>query len=89
MKQVIVFPRGQLNSSDKERLSKAGMVAVEADDPSKVICLLPSTSVISADDLFMSAITAVSSGTNYNKADMMITELFRRAKLNESKKDSK
>ena len=31
MKQVIVFPRGQLDPKDKERMSKAGIVAVDAD----------------------------------------------------------
>jgi hypothetical protein len=40
MKQVVVFPRGQLSESDRKRLVRAGVVVVEADDPSKVVTVL-------------------------------------------------
>lgn len=35
-KEIIVFPRGQLSAKDKERLTKAGLIAIEADSPSSV-----------------------------------------------------
>lgn len=54
-KQVIVFPRGQLDAKDKERLTKAGVVAVEADDPRQVVMLLPSAPLLRADDILMAA----------------------------------
>lgn len=36
---VVVFPRGQLSPKDKERFTKAGIIAVEADDPKAVVQL--------------------------------------------------
>ncbi len=58
MKQVLIFPRGQLNAKDKERLSKSRIVAVEADDPSKVVMVAPSEGV-SADMMTMCALEAM------------------------------
>lgn len=61
MKQVIIFPRGQLTPKDKERLSKEGFVAVEADDPKSVVCAIPSVELLSGNDLFRAAIAALTS----------------------------
>jgi hypothetical protein len=36
MKQVLAVPRGMLTPKDKERLTKAGVVYLEIDDPAKV-----------------------------------------------------
>jgi hypothetical protein len=33
---VVVFPRGQLSINDKARMQKAGIIAIEADDPKAV-----------------------------------------------------
>lgn len=33
---IVVFPRGQLTPKDKERMTKIGVIAIEADDPSLV-----------------------------------------------------
>jgi len=41
MKKVIIFPRFQLTAKDKERLSKAGYIAIEVDEPSAVNLLEP------------------------------------------------
>ena len=59
MKQVIVFPRGQLTPKDKERLSKNGVVAVEADHPHLVVTVIPGASVVAGDDLLMAALTGI------------------------------
>lgn len=59
MKQVVVFPRGQLTAKDKERLTKAGVIAVEADEPSKVETLLPPVTTLSADEVVVALATAV------------------------------
>jgi len=59
VKQVIVFPRGQLTKADKAAISKAGCVAVEADDPSRVVTVLPMASPVSADDMMLSLLEAV------------------------------
>jgi len=47
---VMIFPRGELTPKDKERLTKAGVVAVEADNPSAVVELQPSAHL--STDLF-------------------------------------
>jgi len=54
-KQVIIFPRGQLDAKDRERLTKMNVVAIEADDPSKVVTVIPGAPLATADDLLMAA----------------------------------
>jgi hypothetical protein len=81
---VVVFPRGQLSPKDKERLTKHGIVAVEADDPKavNVLSLVPGSSAqVSADDLFMSAILAVTDG---GVSSRFGNELYRRLKQREA-----
>lgn len=71
---LVIFPRGQLTSKDKERLTKAGIIAVEADDP-KAVCQLQLTepmvnTKINGDGLVRAAIgalAAVSSADGYGK----------------------
>lgn len=40
-KQLVVFPRGQLDAKQKVALSREGYIAVEADDPRAVVTVLP------------------------------------------------
>jgi hypothetical protein len=40
-KQLIVFPRGQLDAKTRERMMREGYLAVEADDPRAVVTVLP------------------------------------------------
>lgn len=61
MKQLVVFPRGQLSRTDKDRMTKAGIVAVEADDPGSVRMVLPSSALVTADDLLLSAMDGLTS----------------------------
>lgn len=56
--QVIVFPRGQLAEADRERLWAKGVIVVEADDPSKVVTVLPSAP-LQADELLVAAVSAL------------------------------
>lgn len=44
--QVLVFPRGQLKPKDRRVLAEVGVVAVEADDPSKVVACIPSAPLV-------------------------------------------
>lgn len=62
MKQVFVFPRGQLSASDKQEMAAVGIVAVEADDPRQVVQLLPASSLLNGDDLLLAAL----SGADYS-----------------------
>ena len=62
-KQVLVFPRGAIHPRDLRRLSRAGIVAIEADDPSKVVMLFPTVSLLRGDDLLLAALVAVKSTT--------------------------
>lgn len=81
---VIVFPRGQLSPKDKERLTKSGIVAVEADDPSKVVVCVPSSPMITNDDLLLSAMFGMSSDGSQTERSLMVKELYRRMKAKES-----
>lgn len=87
MSQVVVFPRGQLSDMDREVMMGAGIIAVEADDPKAVVTILPGTAVVGADDLLMSAFSAIDSdgGTYVGKA--FIEELYRRLKAREAAKE--
>lgn len=58
--QVIVFPRGQLSAKDKERLTRNGVVAVEADDPQKVQAIpISMPQPVSTNAMFYAAIQAI------------------------------
>lgn len=59
--QIVVFPRGQLLAKDKERLTKLGIVAVEADNPADVRVLVPASSSLSASDLLLAAMDGLTS----------------------------
>ena len=58
MKQIVVFPRGQLSDKDRKALSRAGVLIVEADDPSKVVSVLPSVGV-AGDEMLAMALEAM------------------------------
>jgi len=77
MKQVIIFPRGQLSEIDKARLLAQSIIAIEADDPSKVVSVLPSASIVSPDDLLMAALAGIKSAGGGNT---MVSELLNRLK---------
>ena len=83
MKQVIVFPRGQLTAKDKERLTKADVIAVEADHPQNVVMLFPSTSIVTGDDMLMAAFAGLAYGGDSTKA-AFVKDLY--ARINERKK---
>lgn len=68
MKQLVIFPRGQLSPKDKERVSKLGICAIEADDPSKVVTLIPGMAV-SGDMLAMCALDAMEGQGGLNSAE--------------------
>lgn len=59
MKPVLIFPRGTLTAKDRERLSRNGIVGIEADDPSKVVCQLPGTLSVSDSDIAMAALSSI------------------------------
>jgi hypothetical protein len=85
--QVIVFPRGQLTSKDKERLTKAGFCAVEADDPKAVVMAVPGIPLVSADDLLLSAMWGLNSSEGSSpERSRMVSELYRRMKLREKER---
>lgn len=84
MKQVIVFPRGQLTAADRSALIKAGMVAVEADSPHLVVTHVPSSARVGSNDLLMAALHGASEGGIVGQAAMM-TELYRRMKAKEAR----
>jgi hypothetical protein len=58
LNEVIVFPRGQLSAKDRRLLAKVGVPVVEADDPSKVVMLLP-TAAVPADEILAVALEAL------------------------------
>ncbi len=59
IQQIVVFPRGQLSPKDKERLTKGGVCAIEADDPKAVVVIAPAATTISGDALLYSAMAAI------------------------------
>ncbi len=59
MSQVIVYPRGELSAEDRERMEAVGIVVVEADDPSRVVTVVPGVPLAMPDDLAMAALAAL------------------------------
>lgn len=58
-RQVMVWPRGQLSTEDRRRLRDVGIVAVEADDPTKVVTVIPSAGILTGDDVSLAAYKAI------------------------------
>ena len=85
MKNLVIFPRGQLAPKDRERMTKAGFLVVEADDPSRVIQLAPTPHMVSAEDFMMSALHAVHHG---HEGVKFVDELYRRLKQREQAQES-
>ena len=75
MSQVIVFPRGQLTPADRAKIAEVGIVAVEADDPSSVVTVIPGAPLASSDDLVMSALAAIA-GCGINGVGMDFVRLL-------------
>jgi len=86
MTNIVLFPRGQLTVKDARRLEKHGIVAVEVDDPSKVIVTMPSSSLLSPDDLMMSAMHGMSGDYSTAEHSKFFSELHRRLKAAETKR---
>lgn len=83
MNQVIIFPRGQLSELDRARMDEVGIVAVEADNPDKVVITAPGAPLAGADDLMLSALHAVVN-CGYSTAPVKFAdELYRRLKKRE------
>jgi hypothetical protein len=86
-KMVVVYPRGQLSNADRRQLEKHGIIALEADDPSKVVTVLPiapCSSPVQADDMTMAALHAVRNSSDIYTPQAFVRELYRRTLLRES-----
>lgn len=84
MKQIIVFPRGQLLPKDRKAMKDAGVPVVEADDPKQVIQLMPESSAIDSSSIMMSLLKAVADG--YGTSAIFVRELERRLLEKEKEK---
>lgn len=60
--QILVVKPKALTAADKALLRKAGVVVVEAADPSSVRLIQPEGPALSGDELFYAAITAIYKG---------------------------
>lgn len=76
--QIVVFPRGQLTAQDRKALRAAGVVPIEADDPTAVVTVVPlaeAGTVVTPDALLMSLLRAVAEG---GEGQRFASELHRR-----------
>lgn len=88
-RMIVVYPRGQLRAADRRTLEKAAVIAIEADDPAKVVTVLPMAPAslpVNSDDVSMALLYAVATG---NEGQKFAAELYRRAKLREAARDPK
>ena len=74
MKQLIVFPRGQLAPKDKERLTKAGFLTVEVEQSLEVRLIGSESLPIGANDMLIAALEAMCSASG----DMVVRSEFTR-----------
>lgn len=73
MKQLVIFPTGSLSAKDKERMSKEGFLAIEAEDPTRVIIAIPSCSLVTADDVTLSALQSLLDSPNISQEHSKFT----------------
>ena len=60
MKPVLIFPKNTLTPKDRERLSRAGYVGIESDDPKAVVLTIPGVPVVSDSDMVSALMTSIS-----------------------------
>lgn len=72
---IVVYPRGQLSAKDKQRMTKHGILCIEADDPKSVVCILPAAPFVSPDDLLLAAIRAADTEPGHSSRGTFTTEL--------------
>jgi|GEM_PF-1092193 len=89
MNKVIVFPRGQLSAEDKASMREMGIAVVEADDPSKVVTVIPvvpSAPITNPDDFAMALLHSVAVTTWEEPKRLFVAELHRRMLTREKAK---
>lgn len=59
MKQIILFPKCSLSKAAIRKLDDAGACAIEVDDPSKIVMLMPSSAHLSGDMIIKAAVYAL------------------------------
>ena len=87
-RMIVVYPRGQLRAPDRKTLKDAGVIAIEADDPSEVVAVIPMAPAslpTNSDDMSMALLHAVAIG---NEGQKFAAELYRRAKEREASKSA-
>ena len=82
MTNVLIYPRGQLTDLDRARLDGAGIIAVEADDPGKVVTTISGTD-LTGNDLLAAALKGIATGASSMRAETFAEELHRRMKSKE------
>jgi len=85
MNQIIAFPRGQLSDDDRARMEAVGIVVVEADDPSRVVTIIPGAPVATPDDLAMAALAAIAKCPIDSTAALFTKTLHARLAAREAK----
>lgn len=88
MKQLVIFPVGSLQPKDKERMSKDGFLAIECNDPSKVVMPLPTTALLQADDVLLSVLNAIDGQFNSEVRNKFALNLITKIKANAAKKEA-
>jgi hypothetical protein len=78
MKQLVIFPKGSLTPKERERISKAGYLAIEADDPSKVVVAVPGC-LVNETDLFRAALKTIANHQDFGNEvrSRFVQELWR------------
>lgn len=76
MKQVIIFPRGQLTSADRRILRNNDFIPIETDDPSKVMLLFPNCERLTGDIVTMSALRALTGPHSGHERTKFATEII-------------
>ena len=88
-KAVMIFPRGQLTAADRRELKRAGVVAVEADDPSLVVQAVPMAPMVplaGGDDVGMAAYEALVDSNNATTAYYFLRRLHARIQKRETER---
>ena len=79
LKQIIIFPTGQLHPETRKLLKSEGAIAIEVDDPTKVITLLHVSPRLTGDILLNAALDAlrgaVSGAERQKFAESLINQL--------------
>jgi hypothetical protein len=82
---IVLFPTGTIKAAEKQRLEERGIIAIECDEPSRVVNVIPGAPLVTGDEILEIASEKFFGGVVHDLASAklgFVTELGKRIASN-------